>query len=57
MKATVTKIALVIAYILITVAIFAPISQNELTVLGYWVLNIVLGSFVYYLGNAVIDNI
>lgn len=57
MKATVTKIALVIAYILITVAVFAPISQSELTVLGYWVLNIVLGSFVYYLGNAVIDNI
>lgn len=57
MKAAVVKIALVIAFILITVAVFAPISQHALSVLGIWVLTTVIGSFVYFLGNAVIDNI
>lgn len=57
MKSTVVKIALVLAFILITVAVFAPISQHALSVLGIWVLSTVIGGFVYFLGNAVIDNI
>ena len=57
MKAIVVKLTLVVAFILTTIAVFAPVSQHTLSVLGIWVLTTVLGSFVYYLGNAVIDNI
>lgn len=57
MKAIVVKFTLVVAFILTTIAVFAPVSQHALTVLGIWVLTTVLGSFVYYLGNAIIDNI
>lgn len=57
MKAIVVKLTLVVAFILTTIAVFAPVSQHALSVLGIWVLTTVLGSFVYYLGNAVIDNI
>lgn len=57
MKSAVVKITLVLAFILTTVAVFAPISQHALSVLGIWVLSTVIGSFVYFLGNAVIDNI
>lgn len=57
MKSAVVKIALVLAFILTTIAVFAPISQHALSVLGIWVLSTVIGSFVYFLGNAVIDNI